>query len=84
MLVLHHRDEPADTRAHGRVGIFGALGLSAHSFIDGLAVGLAFGANTSTGVLVLIAVLSHDFADGLNTVSFVLNQSRIALRRSDG
>jgi ZIP family zinc transporter len=75
-LVLHHRDEPADARAHHQVGTFGALGLSAHSFIDGLAVGLAFGASTSTGVLVLIAVLAHDFADGLNTVSFVLNQSQ--------
>ena len=76
VLVLHHRDEPADARAHGQVGTFGAFGLSAHSFIDGLAVGLAFGANTSTGVLVLVAVLAHDFADGLNTVSFVLNQSQ--------
>ena len=46
------------------------------SLIDGLAVGLAFGANTSTGVLVLVAVLAHDFADGLNTVSFVLSQSQ--------
>ena len=27
------------------------------------------------GVLVFIAVISHDFADGLNTVSFVLSQS---------
>ena len=76
VLVLHHRDEPSDARAHGQVGTFGALGLSAHSFIDGLAVGLAFGANASTGFLVLIAVLAHDFADGLNTVSFVLNQSQ--------
>ena len=76
LLVLHHRDDPADARAHGQVGAFGALGLSAHSFVDGLAVGLAFGANTSTGVLVLVAVLAHDFADGLNTVSFVLNQSQ--------
>jgi zinc transporter, ZIP family len=76
VLVLHHRDEPADARAHHQVGTFGALGLSAHSFIDGLAVGLAFGASTSTGVLVLVAVLAHDFADGLNTVSFVLSQSQ--------
>ena len=36
-LVLHHRDEPADARAHGQVGTMGALGLSAHSFVDGLA-----------------------------------------------
>jgi zinc transporter ZupT len=76
LLVLHHRDDPSDARAHGQVGTFGALGLSAHSLLDGLAVGLAFGANTSTGVLVLVAVLAHDFADGLNTVSFVLNQSQ--------
>src|SRR3954468_18932473 len=75
-LALHHRDDPSDARAHGQVGTLGALGLSAHSFIDGLAVGLAFGADTSTGLLVLVAVLSHDFADGLNTVSFVLNQSQ--------
>ena len=76
VLVLHHRDEPADARAHHQVGTFGALGLSAHSFVDGLAIGLAFGANTSTGVLVLVAVLAHDFADGLNTVNFVLSQSQ--------
>jgi zinc transporter, ZIP family len=76
VLALHHRDDPAHAQAHHQVGTFGALGLSAHSFIDGLAVGLAFGANTSTGVLVLVAVLAHDFADGLNTVNFVLSQSQ--------
>ena len=76
VLVLHHRDDPADARAHHQVGAMGALGLSAHSFVDGLAVGLAFGADAEVGVLVLIAVLSHDFADGLNTVSFVLSQSQ--------
>ena len=76
VLVLHHRDEPSDARAHHQVGTLGALGLSAHSFVDGLAVGFAFGANTATGVLVLVAVVAHDFADGLNTVSFVLNQSQ--------
>jgi ZIP family zinc transporter len=51
------------------------LGLSAHSFIDGLGIGLAFGLDTTTGVLVFVAVISHDFADGLNTVSFILSQS---------
>jgi len=75
VLVLHHRDEPAQARAHHRVGTLGALGLSAHSFIDGLGIGLAFGLDTATGVLVFVAVISHDFADGLNTVSFVLSQS---------
>ncbi len=74
-LVLHHRDDPSEARAHHRVGLFGAIGLSIHSFIDGLGIGLAFGLDSATGFLVFIAVISHDFADGLNTVSFVLSQS---------
>ena len=75
VLVLHHRDDAEHAQAHARVGVFGALGLSVHSFIDGLGIGLAFGLDTATGVLVFIAVVCHDFADGLNTVSFVLRQS---------
>ena len=82
-LVLHHRDEPEQARAHAKVGAFGAAGLSIHSLIDGLGIGLAFHVSTATGMLVFIAVVSHDFADGMNTVSFVLFQSddrRQALR----
>jgi zinc transporter ZupT len=75
VLVLHHRDDPEQARAHGQVGALGAFGLSMHSFVDGLGIGLAFGLDTATGVLVFVAVISHDFADGLNTVSFILSQS---------
>jgi ZIP family zinc transporter len=82
-LVLHHRDEPDQVRAHARVGALGAAGLSAHSFVDGLGIGLAFHLSTATGLLVFLAVVTHDFADGLNTVGFILRQSedrRAALR----
>jgi ZIP family zinc transporter len=75
VLVLHHRDEPEQARAHARVGALGAAGLSLHSFLDGLGIGLAFHVSTATGLLVFLAVVSHDFADGMNTVSFVLRQS---------
>jgi zinc transporter, ZIP family len=75
VLVLHHRDDPEQARSHHQVGVAGALGLSVHSFIDGLGIGLAFGVDTETGLLVFLAVVAHDFADGLNTVSFVLSQS---------
>jgi len=74
-LVLHHRDDTEHARAHAQVGALGAAGLSIHSFIDGLGIGLAFGVNAETGLLVFLAVVAHDFADGLNTVSFVLSQS---------
>jgi len=74
-VVLHHRDEPEQAKAHAQVGALGAAGLSVHSFIDGLGIGLAFGLDTTTGLLVFVAVVSHDFADGLNTVGFVMRQS---------
>jgi ZIP family zinc transporter len=74
LLVLHHRDDAVEARAHAQVGVLGAAGLSVHSFIDGLGIGLAFHLDTATGLLVFLAVVTHDFADGLNTVSFVLSQ----------
>jgi zinc transporter ZupT len=74
-LVLHHRDDEDQIHAHAQVGALGAAGLSVHSFIDGLGIGLAFGLSTETGLLVFVAVLAHDFADGVNTVGFVLRQS---------
>jgi zinc transporter, ZIP family len=75
VLVLHHRDDPEQARAHSRVGVLGAVGLSLHTFTDGVGIGLAFSVNAEAGFLVLLAVVSHGFADGLNTVSFVLSQS---------
>lgn len=74
-LVLHHRDDEEHARAHHHVGALGAAGLSVHSFVDGLGIGLAFHLSTGTGLLVFLAVVSHDFADGMNTVSFILRQS---------
>src|SRR3954451_2508747 len=75
ILILHDRDEAVTALGGERVGILGAAGLSAHSFIDGLGIGLAFGIDSATGLLVFLAVISHDFADGLNTVSYVLRRS---------
>jgi ZIP family zinc transporter len=73
-LVLHHRDDEEHARSHHHVGALGAGALSVHSFVDGLGIGLAFHLNTGTGLLVFVAVVSHDFADGMNTVSFILRQ----------
>jgi zinc transporter ZupT len=80
LLVLHHRDEPAEARAHSHVGALGAGALAVHTFIDGLGIGLAFSLDTTTGLLVFVAVLAHDFADGLNAVAFVLHQGGTRVR----
>lgn len=53
-------------------GWTGAASLSAHSLMDGFAIGVAFQASTMAGYMVAFAVLAHDFSDGLNTVSVVL------------
>jgi ZIP family zinc transporter len=46
--------------------------LSLHSVLDGIAIGLAFQASHQIGLIVAIAVLSHDFSDGINTMNIVL------------
>jgi zinc transporter, ZIP family len=67
--------EPADSEYgdhhHSLGGTLGALGLIGHSFLDGLGIGLAFQVSSTVGWSVAIAVLAHDFADGLNTVTLM-------------
>src|SRR5207244_4331912 len=65
---------------HHNVGLVGALGLSFHSFLDGLAIGVAFEAGPRTGFVVLLAVVAHDFADGLDTVTIMLARTNIPIR----
>src|SRR4029450_4285171 len=72
-----------EAKAHAPVGALSASALAVHSFTDGLGIGLAFGLDTATGVFVLLAVISHDFADGINAVTFILRQGgsrAVALR----
>jgi zinc transporter ZupT len=53
-------------------GAFSAAVLCLHSLLDGIAVGLAFQASRGVGIVVAIAVLTHDFSDGINTMSVVM------------
>ncbi len=69
-LHSHHDDE--HVHGHSGRGSFGAGSLSVHSFLDGVAVGLAFHVSAAVGLVVAVAVLAHDFSDGINTVSFIL------------
>ncbi len=67
----HEEDEP--TIAHR--GKLGAGSLSIHSFLDGVAIGLAFQVSAAVGAIVAIAVLVHDFSDGINTVNLILKNN---------
>ena len=70
----HHEDEE-----HGHImGPVGATGLIIHSFLDGAAIGIAFQVSSSMGIIVALAVISHDFTDGINTVVIMLkNQQNV-------
>ncbi len=63
-----HDDHAADKKNRGTLG---AAALSLHSFLDGLAIGLAFQVSSEVGLVVATAVLVHDFSDGINTVGLI-------------
>ena len=67
-MVARHDCEGQTNPARGMIG---AASFSAHSVLDGFAIGIAFQASQAIGLVVAAAVLAHDFADGLNTVNVV-------------
>lgn len=58
---------------HPLGGLFATSELSVHSFIDGLAIGFGFQADIHVGIIIALAVICHDFTDGLSTVTVMLN-----------
>jgi zinc transporter ZupT len=68
-LVARH---DCEGQANPTRGMIGAASFSAHSVLDGFAMGVAFQASREIGLIVAAAVLAHDFADGLNTVNVVM------------
>jgi ZIP family zinc transporter len=72
-LVLD-RSLPFHSGAPGaaRRGSLSAAVLCAHSLLDGAAIGVAYRASPGIGLIVAIAVLTHDFSDGINTMNVVL------------
>ena len=63
-------------KGSGVLGILPPLSLIIHSTLDGLAIGLAFQAGGQLGLIVLLAVLAHDFADGMNVVTLALDAAK--------
>lgn len=73
----HEHAEPLST-ARSTLGWLAPAGLIVHSTLDGVAIGLGYEAGPEIGLLVMLAVLVHDFADGLNivTVAFAGGRGR--------
>lgn len=68
---LHaHDSENCDNPSHSSK--LSATALIFHSFLDGVGIGLAFKISNAIGWVVAVAVLAHDFSDGINTVGIIL------------
>ena len=69
-----HNQENHDLSHHKSLirGKFGASSLSIHSFLDGIAIGLSFQVSMIIGTVVTLAVLAHDFSDGINTIGLIM------------
>ncbi len=84
LAVIHapHEEEYAThSHRHPTIGLISAGGLSFHSFLDGVGIGLGFHVSPHVGLLIAIAVIAHDFSDGLNTVTLMLSNKN-SVRRS--
>ncbi len=56
-----------------RIGLLATLEFCSHGFLEGLAIGLGFQIQLGLGIIVAIAVVSHDFCDGISTLALMLN-----------
>ncbi len=71
LVMLHSHGDHDESDLHHQ-GKLGAGTLAFHSFLDGMAIGLAFQVSSAVGAVVSTAVLVHKFSDGINTVGLVL------------
>jgi len=76
---LHFHQE-CDCENESHRGTLAATTLVFHSMLDGFGIGLAFQVSNSVGWVVALAVLAHDFSDGINTVSVIFKGAHGAER----
>jgi ZIP family zinc transporter len=60
-----------DAVRDARRGRLGATTLTIHSYMDGVAIGVAYQVSAQVGLVVTVAVLLHDFSDGINTIEIL-------------
>lgn len=58
--------------AHRHVGLIGASGMSAHSFLDGVALAAGLAVGGGLGLVIAVVVIVHRFSDGISIVSLLL------------
>jgi zinc transporter, ZIP family len=82
--ALHRsREHVHAAAAHEQeLGALSAAGLTFHSFLDGVAIGVGFQTSAKMGLLIALGIIAHDLSDGLNTVTVVLAHGNPPRRRA--
>jgi ZIP family zinc transporter len=77
LTTLHVGHETATELDHGglshrHVGLIGAVGMSLHSFLDGVALAASLQVGGGLGLIIASVVVVHRFSDGIGIVSLLL------------
>ena len=73
LLLGHaHADGAHDHHGEHARGSIRAGSISLHSLVDVLGIGFAFQVSPAVGIVVGLAILAHDFSDGINTVNVIV------------
>jgi ZIP family zinc transporter len=62
--------------AHRHIGFIGAVGMSFHSFLDGVALAAGLAVGGGLGLVIGFVVVVHRFSDGIGIVSLLLASRR--------
>ncbi len=68
-----HKGTHRQNNLRRAVGLFATSEFCSHGFFEGLAIGFSFQLDLHLGAIVAAAVVSHDFCDGIGTVTLMLN-----------
>ena len=56
-----------------RIGLLSTVEFCSHAFLEGIAIGMSFQLRFELDLFVALAVVSHDFCDGISTLALMLN-----------
>jgi ZIP family zinc transporter len=77
LTALHVGHETATELDHGEaqhrhIGLIGGIGMSLHSFLDGVALAAGLMVGGGLGLVIAVVVVMHRFSDGIGIVSLML------------
>ncbi|MFH1107081.1 MAG: ZIP family metal transporter [Candidatus Micrarchaeota archaeon] len=72
-LILVHAPHDEEHEKIRPIGAIASLGLGFHSLIDGIAIGAGFEVSSSVGLVTTLAVILHEFPEGISTLSVLFH-----------